>query len=177
MIEILAIIFLCKGNHNRALERGKSGGSAIAYTIAFWLGFEFLGAVTSVFIFRISGLAYLFGLIFAVVGGVISYLISKKGKIINPLVPQYQELSSPCAVQVYRDNSSLDSHLKYSIYLNGQLHDGSLDNDSVLEAQTTRDNNSIAVSVGEEDFMRDTYEFGAYPNGNVKIHILEGKFQ
>lgn len=177
MIELLVLIFLCKNNHDRALERGRSGGSAIAYTIAFWLGFEFLGAVTAVFIFGITGMSYIFGLIFAVVGAIISYLISKKGKIVNPLVPAYQELSSPCTVLVYRDNSSIDSHLKYSVYLNGQLHDGCLDNDSFLEAQTTRNNNSLAVSIGDEDFMRDTYEFGASPNGLVKIHILEGKFQ
>lgn len=176
MIEIIAVVFLCIGNNKRAKERGKSGESAIAYTIALWLGLEILGAIASVLIFRVSGVAYIFGLIFAVIGGYISYKISRSGKITNPIIPEYHELSSPCKVQIFRDFSTNDTNSKYYFVLNGQVLDG-LDNDSMFLTETNRSKNSIAVSVGEENFMRDTYQFPAEPGGTVKIHTLDGKFQ
>lgn len=87
MLEIVAIYYLCKKNSENAKLRGKKGGGAIAYTICLWIGFEIIGAFIGGFIGIMMGsdtevmLVYVFALIFAGIGALISSLISKAGPI------------------------------------------------------------------------------------------------
>jgi len=84
MLEILAIIFLCKKNSENAKARGKKGGVATAYTIGLWFGFEVIGAAIFFMIFDedLFVAAYALTLLSAVVGGVISYFIAKSGNVV-----------------------------------------------------------------------------------------------
>ena len=80
MIEIIVVIILCKNNVRNAKERSKSGGAAIAYTIALWLGFEILGmTIAALAGFDMLGL-YIVALVFAVVGAIIANIISRSDK-------------------------------------------------------------------------------------------------
>jgi hypothetical protein len=83
LIEIIAVIILCRNNARNAKELSKSGGAAIAYTIAFWLGFEILGSIIAILLgFNIPAV-YIIALVFAVVGAIIANIISRTGKPIK----------------------------------------------------------------------------------------------
>ena len=82
MLEIFAIIGLCTKNSKNAKARGKSGGAAVAYTLALWIGFEIFGAIIGAA--AVGGTAaYVFALLFAIIGGIISYAITKSGEIVQ----------------------------------------------------------------------------------------------
>ncbi|MDR2567093.1 MAG: hypothetical protein LBC97_13760 [Bifidobacteriaceae bacterium] len=80
MIEILVVILLCTSNSKAAKAQGKNGGGAVGYTIALWVGMEFLGALIGA---AASGGAMLptygLALFFALIGGGISMGIARKG--------------------------------------------------------------------------------------------------
>lgn len=175
MLEILVVVFLCIGNSKRAKERGKSGGGAVAYTLGLWIGMEILGMILGILLFYVNILLiYLIALGFAAIGGVISYKISKRGDT-KVVYMQSYELSSPCTVRVYRDASEIYRDSKFFFYLNGEVLDA-LEDDSMLIANTKQSLNTITVRLGEEQFMRDTYQFQASPNGVVDIHCACAKF-
>lgn len=79
MIEIFVLIFLCKGNAAKATERGRSGGAAVAYTLLLWIGLELVGLLIGLSAEMETG-AYVLAIIFAIVGGIISWAISKRGE-------------------------------------------------------------------------------------------------
>ena len=92
MLEVMAVYYLCKKNAENARLRGKKGGGAVAYTIAFWLGFEIIGVVAGYFIlgflnFDGSILVYVIALISAAIGGLFANLISKAGTVIEQPQP------------------------------------------------------------------------------------------
>ena len=78
MIEICMVIILCRNNARNAKALSKSGGAAVAYTIALWIGPEFLGMTLAI----IAGLdmivSYIVAIVFAVIGAVIANIISRK---------------------------------------------------------------------------------------------------
>ena len=75
MLEILLVWLLCKGNATKAKARGRSGGWAVGYTIILWLGMEFLGAVIGTVCY-LGYVTYVIALLFAGIGGLISWLIT-----------------------------------------------------------------------------------------------------
>ena len=93
MLEVIVVYYLCKRNSENAKARGKKGGSAVAYTICLWIGFEVIGAFLGAFLSAIIGMEgvygiYMLALVFAGIGALISNLISKSGQVIvQPIVP------------------------------------------------------------------------------------------
>ncbi|MCL1830389.1 MAG: hypothetical protein FWG21_03060 [Oscillospiraceae bacterium] len=89
MLEIIAVYYLCKKNSQNAKARGRKGSGAVAYTIALWLGFEFVGAFVGAFVSLILGsdgevaIIYVLALLFAALGGFIANTISKAGPIVQ----------------------------------------------------------------------------------------------
>jgi len=82
MLEVFAIISLCRLNRRNALARGKRPGGFIALTIILWIVFEFIGAILGILIFGRdnSYASVLFvALPCAALGGLISFLCAKFG--------------------------------------------------------------------------------------------------
>lgn len=90
MLEVFAIIGLCKVNKNNAIARGKRPGGFIALTIILWIVMEFIGAIVGTFVVlssngdisensggRLTAILFAYG--FAGVGALISYLCAKFG--------------------------------------------------------------------------------------------------
>ena len=82
MIEIILLILLCNSNAKKVKARGRKPGMFVFLTIVLWVGMEFLGAIIGsvIAVFRSQDslfLAYLMGLVFAVIGAVISVQIAK----------------------------------------------------------------------------------------------------
>jgi len=176
MLEIIAVVMLCKGNRQRALDRGKSGGSAIAYTLALWLGLEFFGALLAVFLFGVSFTTYVFALGFAVIGGVISWAISKREAKIIPDIPPYLELDESCTVHVFLDKSKYKYDSKFCFTLNG-TELGSLEEETMLTAYTKRNRNLITVQDEYSPSQKDSYMFSATSGAAIEIHSIDGVFQ
>jgi hypothetical protein len=96
MLEILALIMLSQTNSKAAKARGRSGGVAIAYTLGLWVGLELLGAILGGAMTGDTLAAYGFAIVFAIIGGVLSAVISRLGTVIASDVTQ---LTSPGAPQ------------------------------------------------------------------------------
>ena len=182
MLEIIAVIFLCRANFKRAKLRGKSGGAAIAYTIGLWIGMEIVGILLAVnflsdasYFYSNIWPVYVLGLGFALVGGVISFYISKRGDVTS-FNAEPQTFITPCTVRIFRDASEVLRSSNFYFYLNGEQLDA-LENDSMLITKTSKSHNIISVRIGEEQFMKDTYQFLASANGVIDIHCAGGKFQ
>ena len=94
MLEIFALIFLCQYNSKSQKARGRSGGAAVAYTLGLWLGLEVVGAFVGAFVFGAEIAAYAFALLFAIIGGVVSLLISRRGPILQPTGMPYVNAST-----------------------------------------------------------------------------------
>ena len=90
MLEILAIIYLCKKNGSIAEKKGYPPGRYKAFTALFWIGGEIAGGIFAILLSSGSddarGLAYLFALIGAVVGACLSRLMVNR----LPTVPALQ---------------------------------------------------------------------------------------
>ena len=78
MLEIFAIISLCRVNKNNAIKKGRRPGGFIALTIILWVVFELIGMVIGLFVFGTES-SYLAALLIALpcaaFGGLISFLI------------------------------------------------------------------------------------------------------
>ena len=98
MLEVLAIIGLCKLNKRNAIARGQRPGGFIALTIVLWIVMEIIGMIVGVIVqyatvgnidseysFRL--LVFLFAYGFAGIGALISFLCAKfgpKGDYVDP---------------------------------------------------------------------------------------------
>ena len=96
MLEIILIVLFCKKNAENAAARGRKAGGFVALTIALWLGMEFLGGFIGGFLGLGFG-TYLLAIVMALLGGYISYRITKNckpGDLINPeSVPEFDRSS------------------------------------------------------------------------------------
>lgn len=90
MLEILAIIYLCKKNGSIAEKKGHPSGRYKALSALLWLGGEIGGGIFAIFLSSgsedASGLVYLFALIGALVGAGLSRLMVNR----LPTVPALQ---------------------------------------------------------------------------------------
>ena len=93
MLEIIAIILLCKFNSKHAVERGRKPGLFIFYTILFWLLGEFVGGIIGG-IFGLEMTTYIIALGLGILGGACSYFLAKNCKPGN-YVPALKEKKSP----------------------------------------------------------------------------------
>lgn len=76
MLEIIAVIWLSKKNAENAKLAGKNPVIFVILTIVLWVGMEFLGAYIGNHAEMGMG-AYFMALVFALIGGGISYAIAK----------------------------------------------------------------------------------------------------
>ena len=104
MLEVFAIIGLCKVNKNNAIARGRRPGGFIALTIVLWIVMEFIGAIVGMFVaasqnggtldsssYKFTAVLFAYG--FAGIGALISYLCAKfgpQGDYVDPSRPTYQ---------------------------------------------------------------------------------------
>ena len=51
MLEVFAVIGLCRLNRKNAIARGRRPGGYIALTIILWILFEFVGAIFGILLF------------------------------------------------------------------------------------------------------------------------------
>jgi hypothetical protein len=76
MLEILAIIYLCRKNGSIAEKKGHPSGRYKALTALLWIGGEIGGAILALIMTSgnddLGGLVYLFALVGAVVGAGLS---------------------------------------------------------------------------------------------------------
>jgi hypothetical protein len=175
MLEIFGLIFLCKGNRKRAEDRGRKGKVAIGYTLGLWFGMELIGAVIGFLLFGFSIGAYLLAFGFAVIGAFISWVISKSGVDTVPSMQLVFELTNPCTVQVFRDESAFEQDAKFYFTLNNEGL-GVLENGSMLTAYTNKQRNLLTAHNEDNPTLGDSYSFAAVSGATVEIHSEAGAF-
>ena len=106
MLEVLAVIGLCRLNKRNAIARGKRPGGFIALTIVLWIVMEIIGFIVGTIVqYAVSGdiestgglnlIVIFFAYGFAGLGALISFLCAKfgpKGDYVDPSIavnPQY----------------------------------------------------------------------------------------
>ena len=110
MLEIFAIISLCRVNKNNAIKKGRRPGGFIALTIILWVVFELIGMVIGLFVFGTES-SYLAALLIALpcaaFGGLISFLITKNvspGNYVDPsMIHRPVVTVGPNGAPVYQD--------------------------------------------------------------------------
>lgn len=108
MLEIFAVISLCRVNRRNALARGHKPGGFIALTIILWIVFEIIGFIIGGVIFNSGYTALLLvGLPCAALGGLISFLITKnlpQGNYVDPSTISRPVVTvGPGGAPVYQD--------------------------------------------------------------------------
>ena len=96
MLEVFAVIGLCKLNSKNAIARGKRPGGFIALTIILWIVFEFIGAILGIIIFGRDNNTFTImfvALPCAALGGLISFLCAKFGPRGNYVDPSLQPVN------------------------------------------------------------------------------------
>lgn len=111
MLEVFAIISLCRVNKNNAIKNGRRPGGFIALTIILWVVLELIGTIIGLFIFNGEYSSYLAvllcGLPCAALGGLISFLIAKnapQGNYVDPsMIHRPVVTVGPNGAPVYQD--------------------------------------------------------------------------
>ncbi len=183
MLEILAIIWLCNKNKANALARGRKPGGFTALTVALWFGMEFIGVILG-FVIGMEIGAYIFGLGFAIVGGVISFQVAKKckpGDYVAPAVAAVenaarsaQPLTAPARVDIVRESSFVGAVVSWSFTLNGQFV-GSLSNGKAMTAYTNQSSN-VLVATDAYGTSLSPFVFDAQSGGFVELHFKANRF-
>ena len=92
MLEVFAVIGLCRLNRRNAIARGRRPGGYIALTIILWILFEFVGAIFGILLFGRDNDTFtvmFVALPCAALGVLISFLIAKfgpRGDYVDPSV-------------------------------------------------------------------------------------------
>lgn len=183
MLEILAIIWLCNKNKANALARGRKPGGFVGLTIALWFGLEFIGVLIGLSAEMGLG-TYVLGLVLAIIGGVISYVVAKNSKPGDYVVPSSvmaanavqnaQQLASPARIDIVRESSMVGAIVKWTFTLNGQ-EIGSLGNG---QAMTVYSNLSQNVLVARDAYGTEIAPliFGAQSGGFAEVHFKANRF-
>lgn len=111
MLEVFAIISLCRVNKNNAIKHGRRPGGYIALTIILWVVLELIGTIIGLFLFNGEYSSYLAvllcGLPCAALGGLISFLIAKnapQGNYVDPsMIHRPVVTVGPNGAPVYQD--------------------------------------------------------------------------
>ena len=110
MLEVFAIISLCRVNKNNAIKKGRRPGGFIALTIILWVVFELIGAIIGFMIFGTDAsilVTMLVALPCAALGGLISFLITKNvspGNYVDPsMIHRPVVTVGPNGAPVYQD--------------------------------------------------------------------------
>lgn len=126
MLEVFAIIGLCKVNKRNAIANGRRPGGYIALTIVLWIVMEFIGAIVGTVVAAVSRggdisdesgiklVAILFAYGFAGIGALISFLCAKfapKGDYVDPSVQRYQP-GQPYNTAAFGNNTNTPAYMQ-----------------------------------------------------------------
>ena len=155
MLEILGIYYLYLANKRNALARGRKSGLFTALTLVMWFGFEITGFVLGILVGLEGYAIYVPGLLGALFGGLLSYLIAKnckKGTYVAPEVIMAQNvartaqrLNVPATVEIVRPSSLIGALASFPLMLNGQSI-GTLSNGKTITAVTSQTQNILSGS-------------------------------
>lgn len=127
MLEVFAIIGLCKLNKRNAIARGRRPGGFIALTIVLWVVLEFIGMIVGMFVQEavigdvgssgINFIAYIFAFGFAGIGALISFLCAKfgpKGDYVDPSLAQNSQYGAQPVVGTYNVPANTPAYMASS---------------------------------------------------------------
>jgi hypothetical protein len=183
MLEILAIVWLCNKNKANALARGRKPGGFVGLTIALWFGLEFIGILVGMATEMGLG-AYVLGLVLAIIGGVISYVVAKNvrpGDYVAPstimaanVTQNAQQLTAPARIDIVRESSMVGAAVKWTFTLNGQEL-GRLGNGQAMTVYTSLSQN---VLVAKDAYGTEITPlmFGAQSGGHAELHFKVNRF-
>ena len=185
MLEILALVFLCRKIKVIAYERKRKAGGFIALTIFLW----FFGEVVGAFIVRTVAdgiIIYVSAILGAVIGAVVSYLIVKNFPIgtyevpkkpidVKSVHPEARELPEPYEIKIIREKSLSGSYTAYTMIFNGE--EFYINNGDEVVVKSSVDKNVIRFK-GD---LINSYEmkplyFSVIPGQTAEIHIKPWKF-
>jgi len=184
MLEILGVYYLCQANKRNAMARGRKPGLFIGLTISLWFIFEIFTDIMCV-LSGFDGYAiYMPGLFAALIGGLISYVITRNCRIGTYISPDAQmtenvrntteALTVPATVEIVRKSRFSGSLVGYSLTLNGHSI-GTLNNGKTIMTTTTQTQNIL----GGKDAYGQTLKPAIFTVGNQSRAIFEfksGKF-
>ena len=192
MLEIFALINLCRVNGNNAGLRGRGSGWAKAYTVILWFSFEIGSMFLAVIGFAILDLEiglgiYLFGLMGAGLGALTSWLIAKRGALaMTPMgnlrpdeIPYVQSsvpLTAPCQVVVVREKAFIETGAKTSILHNGEPV-GQVGIGESFMFSTNTSHNVVTANDGLGMRLPTCVPFDAPDGGRVEITMKSGQFK
>ncbi|MCL2136966.1 MAG: cytochrome c-type biogenesis protein CcmH [Coriobacteriia bacterium] len=184
MLEIIAIYWLCQKNAELAAARNRNTFIARAYTLLLWLGMEIFGTFIGYNIISNnyqSFPTYALALVLAGLGGLISWLISKRGAPLASLISLTAEetaylqqsslIASPCQVSIDRESKGADAMIRHHVELNGQSV-GTIKNGGTLAFFT--DNRLNVVTTKQTDSNKrqaPVVYFEAQPGGTVQLFM------
>ncbi len=182
-MEILALALLYSINKKNALSRGREPALFIALTFVWWLVMEAIGLLIGVFLFG-GGLAYLLAIVFAAVGGLISYLMArncKPGYYMIPSVEMSAEimqnadpLAEPAAIRLIRYGSFVGVAVRWSFTLNEQPI-GTLANGEEISTCTYQKQNILKAIDGNGSEAKPL-TFDIQSGSNATIYFVSGNF-
>lgn len=188
MLEIIAVMALYKANQKNALARGRKPGLFGALTIILWFCLEVVGFFLGAVYLNGEFTPYLTGLLFAGLGGLLSYLAAKNCRVgdyktpsaraIAAVVDRAELLSKPAVLRITREKSFAGSAGIYPIALNGvALPD--LRNGESVEIITGQRQNVLTSSVISlyASSEQPPYLFNVEDGGHAQIFFKSGRFQ
>jgi hypothetical protein len=177
MLEIIAINILVNANRNNAIGRGRKPGGFVALTWALWIGMEFIGGILGALIGAEPLGIYLMALLFAAIGGIISYQIAKNckgGEYVSPeqkavadaVLKSADTLETPGSLEIIRDNGL---PVTVNISLNGRWVP-SLQNGESISENTDKKHNVLCITDvnGNES---QPFIFDMESGGHAEIHF------
>lgn len=182
MLEILAIVWLCKTNKKNAASRGRKTGGFVALTVVLWIGMELLGLVIGSAAGAEFG-GYVMGILFAALGGLISYLIAKnckpgdyispEDKMIQDVINSPEYLDEPATIEIIREKSMVGALAKYKLTFNGQPL-ASLANGQSITIQTTSRHNILSAP---DQYGMKPFIFDVASGGRATIRFKAGSIE
>ena len=128
MIEILCLVLLCVINGRIAIQKGLKPMKYRVFTIASWIGFEFIGVLVGLLFVAdlVPGIhpfyiAMYTGLVGAAIGGMVSHMIVKRAKPDenginfqkNQMPPTNQAYEQPMTFRLASEVEQEQKQLKY----------------------------------------------------------------
>jgi len=185
MLEILGVYYLCTTNKKNALVRGRKSGLFTAITLVLWFGFEITGIILGISAGLEGYAIYIPGLMGALFGGLLSYLIAKncrKGSYVSPEVQMAQNISStteplsvPATVEIVRVSSLIGALVAFPLTLNGQSI-GTLSNGKTITAVTNQTQNILSGNNSYGESLKPVI-FTVGNGSHAKFEFKPGKLR
>ena len=186
MLEIIGIYYLYIANKKNALARGRKSGLFTAITLVMWFGFEITGAILGIMAGLEGYAIYVPGLLGALFGGLLSYLIAKncrKGSYVPPEVQMAQNISStteplsvPATIEIVRVSSLNGAFATFPLMLNGHSI-GTLSNGKTITAITNQTQNILSGSILQSPGARKPVIFTVGNGSHAKFEFKPGKLR